>query len=57
MHTSADDPPVLNEQVWRAWAYKSKLQKRAAARKYRWLGGIALGLLTLGASIYFIVPK
>lgn len=57
MYTSADDQPVLNEEIWRAWAHKNKLRQQATARKYKRAGGIALGLLALGAAIYLIAPK
>jgi hypothetical protein len=57
MHISADDSPVLSEQVWLGWIHKKKLRQQAMVRKCQRLAGIALGLLAIGVAIYFIAPK
>ena len=54
MYTVADDPPAVNEELWRAWVKKGKLREAAVARKARILGGIVLVLLAFGIAFYFL---
>jgi hypothetical protein len=54
MHTSKNDEPIVNEEIWRAWVQKGKLLDQAAARRGRLLGGIAVITLAVGAAFYFL---
>jgi hypothetical protein len=54
MLTPVDDQAALvNEQIWRAWVQKGRLQEQAAARKSK-IVGIVLVLLALGSAFYWM---
>jgi hypothetical protein len=49
----SENDTAINAAKWRNWIQKGKLRDRAAARKYQWVGGIAVSLIALGTAFYF----
>ena len=47
-----DQADRIDDAQWAAWVQKGKLRDREAARRFRWVGGIAAGFLTAGLMIY-----
>jgi Tfp pilus assembly protein PilN len=52
MDTVIQQSQELDEQVWRSWIEKRKLNEQASARKMRMAGGIALVVIALVAVGY-----
>lgn len=52
MGTLISNGPVVDEAVWLAWVQKGKLREQAAAKKLKFLAGIAFALLALGGAFY-----
>jgi hypothetical protein len=46
--------PVVNEDIWRAWAKKGRLREQAGARKIKLAAGIGVVLLVLGSAYYWV---
>jgi len=45
---------VVNEETWRAWVKKGRLQEQAASRKFKQVAGVLLVLLALGSAYYWV---
>ncbi len=45
--------PVVDEDIWRAWAEKGRLHEQADARKFKLVAGIGVVLLVLGSAFYW----
>ena len=62
MITAIDQPPaapaaqeaVVNEEIWRAWVKKGRLQEQTEARKFKIVAGIVVVLLALASAYYWV---
>lgn len=61
MITALDQPAapvvqeeVVNEETWRAWVKKGRLQEQAEARKFKIVAGIVVVLLALASAYYWV---
>jgi hypothetical protein len=52
MLVAAENPAVLDEEIWRAWLQKSKLREQATARKAKLAAAVVLPLLVLAGVAY-----
>jgi len=57
MIAQVQETPVVNEQIWRAWVQKGKLQERASMRKLKLCGGFVLGFLAVGTAFYVVAGR
>jgi hypothetical protein len=62
MITAIDQPPaapvaqeaVVNEEIWRAWVKKGRLQEQTEARKFKIVAGIVVVLLAIASAYYWV---
>ena len=52
-----DEPPVIDEQLWREWVLRGKRREKASIRRFMVGAGIALVLLTGGSMFYLFAGK
>jgi type IV secretory pathway TrbF-like protein len=52
-----DEPPVIDEQLWREWVLKGKRQEKASIRRFMVVAGIAFVLLAAGSMLYLFAGK
>jgi len=46
--------PVVNEEMWRAWVKKGRLQEQAGARKFKIAAAIVLVPLALAGAYFWV---
>ena len=57
MNASKNDRAEVDEEIWRAWVHKGKLRDQASARRGRIVVTIALVILAVGLTFYFLAAR
>ena len=52
-----DEPPVIDEQLWREWLLKGKRREKASIRRFMVIAGIAFVLLAAGSVFYVFAGR
>lgn len=52
-----DEPPVIDEQLWREWVLKGKQREKASIRRFMVVAGIGFVLLAAGSMFYLFTGK
>lgn len=52
-----DEPPVIDEQLWREWVLKGKQREKASIRRFMVVAGIAFVLLAGESMFYLLAGK
>lgn len=52
-----DEPPVIDEQLWREWVLKGKQREKASIRRFMVVAAISFVLLAAGSMFYLFTGK